>query len=226
MRFFGRDGDESAGGCWTGCMLANGQTLGELAEGLDMTRQPWRSIWPSWRRHNLVATLKRGREKLHFLNPVPIHDLAERWIGKYERTRLAPSATSEEPGRRSESNDRFVYVTYIRTTPEKLWEALTKQSSRALLGRHDARDDLGAGCVLEADGPRRRVADSGRWGEIERPAARHQMAKRVGAGAARGRLFALHIRDRAIRRCREAHRDARDRKAEVQIHRGRVRGGR
>jgi DNA-binding transcriptional ArsR family regulator len=66
----------------------NGQTLGELCEGLDMTRQAVTKHLVILEEANLVATLKRGREKLHFLNPVPIHDIAERWIGKYERTRL------------------------------------------------------------------------------------------------------------------------------------------
>jgi DNA-binding transcriptional ArsR family regulator len=66
----------------------NGQTLGELCEGLKMSRQAVTKHLVILEEANLVATLKRGREKLHFLNPVPIHDIAERWIGKYERTRL------------------------------------------------------------------------------------------------------------------------------------------
>jgi DNA-binding transcriptional ArsR family regulator len=66
----------------------NGQTLGELCEGLDMTRQAVAKHLTILEKANLVAALKRGREKLHYLNPVPIHDIAERWIGKYERTRL------------------------------------------------------------------------------------------------------------------------------------------
>lgn len=66
----------------------NGQTLGELCEGHDMTRQAVTKHLAILEDANLVATQKRGREKLHFLNPVPIHDIAERWIGKYERTRL------------------------------------------------------------------------------------------------------------------------------------------
>ncbi len=66
----------------------NGQTLGELCEGHDMTRQAVTKHLAVLEAANLVATLKRGREKLHYLNPVPIHDIADRWIGKYERTRL------------------------------------------------------------------------------------------------------------------------------------------
>jgi DNA-binding transcriptional ArsR family regulator len=67
----------------------NGQTLGELCEHLDMTRQAVTKHLVILERANLVVTVRRGREKLHYLNPVPIHDIAERWIGKYERHRLA-----------------------------------------------------------------------------------------------------------------------------------------
>lgn len=66
----------------------NGQTLGELCAHLDMTRQAVTKHLALLEDANLVATVWRGREKLHYLNPVPINELAERWIGKYERQRL------------------------------------------------------------------------------------------------------------------------------------------
>ena len=66
----------------------NGQTLGELCEHLDMTRQAVTKHLLLLERANLVAVVWRGREKLHYLNPVPIHEIAERWIGKFERHRL------------------------------------------------------------------------------------------------------------------------------------------
>jgi DNA-binding transcriptional ArsR family regulator len=66
----------------------NGQTLSEMCEGLDMTRQAVTKHLAILEEANLVVTQKRGREKLHYLNPVPINDIAERWIGKYERGRL------------------------------------------------------------------------------------------------------------------------------------------
>ncbi len=66
----------------------NGQTLGELCNGRGMTRQAVTKHLGILEAANLVATEKRGREKLHFLNPVPIQDIADRWIGKYERGRL------------------------------------------------------------------------------------------------------------------------------------------
>src|ERR1700694_76356 len=66
----------------------NGQTLGELCARLDMTRQAVSKHLAILENANLVATMRRGREKLHYLNPVPIHEIAERWIGKFERSRL------------------------------------------------------------------------------------------------------------------------------------------
>jgi DNA-binding transcriptional ArsR family regulator len=66
----------------------NGQTLGQLCEHLDMTRQAVTKHLAILEEANLVAVLWRGREKLHYLNPVPIHEIAERWIGKFERGRL------------------------------------------------------------------------------------------------------------------------------------------
>lgn len=66
----------------------NGQTLGELCTGHDMTRQAVMKHLAILEGANLVVTQKRGREKLHYLNPVPIHEIADRWIGKYERARL------------------------------------------------------------------------------------------------------------------------------------------
>jgi DNA-binding transcriptional ArsR family regulator len=66
----------------------NGQTLGELCESLAMTRQAVTKHLVLLEAANLVATVRRGREKLHYLNPVPIHEIAQRWIGKFERQRL------------------------------------------------------------------------------------------------------------------------------------------
>ncbi len=66
----------------------NGQTLSQLCEYLDMSRQAVTKHLKLLEQANLVVTLWRGREKLHYLNPVPIHEIAERWIGKYERGRL------------------------------------------------------------------------------------------------------------------------------------------
>ena len=66
----------------------NGQTLGELCEHLEMSRQAVTKHLKILEGANLVAAVWRGREKLHYLNPVPIHAISERWINKYERGRL------------------------------------------------------------------------------------------------------------------------------------------
>ncbi len=66
----------------------NGQTLSELCARLDMTRQAVSKHLAILEAANLVATVRRGREKLHYLNPVPIHEIAKRWIGKFEHVRL------------------------------------------------------------------------------------------------------------------------------------------
>lgn len=66
----------------------NGQTLNQLCKGRGMTRQAVTKHLAVLEDANLVVTLKRGREKLHYLNPVPIHRIADRWIGKYDRARL------------------------------------------------------------------------------------------------------------------------------------------
>ena len=66
----------------------NGQTLGQLCAHLDMTRQAVTKHLAVLEEANLVVVVWRGREKLHYVNPVPIHEIAERWIGKFEQGRL------------------------------------------------------------------------------------------------------------------------------------------
>jgi DNA-binding transcriptional ArsR family regulator len=66
----------------------SGQTLGELCTHLDMSRQAVTQHLDLLEGANLVVTTRRGREKLHYLNPVPLHEISERWIAKYERRRL------------------------------------------------------------------------------------------------------------------------------------------
>src|ERR1700755_2119568 len=66
----------------------NGQTLGELCQGLEMTRQAVAKHLAILEEANLVSWRRQGREKLHFINPVPINDLAQRWIAKFERNQL------------------------------------------------------------------------------------------------------------------------------------------
>ena len=67
----------------------DGQTLGQLCEGLDMTRQAVAKHLTILEEANLISWKRHGREKLHFINPVPINEIAERWIRKFERRHLA-----------------------------------------------------------------------------------------------------------------------------------------
>lgn len=66
----------------------NGQTLGQLCENLDMTRQSATQHLEILEEANLISTVRRGREKLHFINPVPLHEVYERWVRKFEQQRL------------------------------------------------------------------------------------------------------------------------------------------
>ena len=67
----------------------NGQTLGDLCQGLDMTRQAVAKHLAVLKGANLVSWRRQGREKLHFINPVPLHEVYERWVRKFERQRLS-----------------------------------------------------------------------------------------------------------------------------------------
>src|SRR5206468_10557321 len=76
---------------------------------------------------NLVTTVRRGREKLHYLNAAPINDIGERWIIRYERERVRALADLKRALEEDSTVEKpsFVYTTYIQTTPERLWQALT-----------------------------------------------------------------------------------------------------
>jgi len=104
----------------------NGQTLRELCAESGMTRQAVTKHLAVLEAAGLVTTVWRGREKLHYLNAAPINEITERWINRYDRERVhaladLKQALEDDPMTRPE----FVYVTYIKTTPEKLWQALT-----------------------------------------------------------------------------------------------------
>ena len=104
----------------------NGQTLQELCSGLDMTRQSVSKHLAVLESANLVTTLWRGREKLHYLNAEPINAITERWINQYDRERVHALADLKSAlEQRPMSSPEFVYTTYIKTTPEQLWQALT-----------------------------------------------------------------------------------------------------
>ncbi|HZE42031.1 MAG TPA: metalloregulator ArsR/SmtB family transcription factor [Stackebrandtia sp.] len=104
----------------------NGQTLTELAAELDMTRQAVTKHLGILEGANLIVTARDGRRKLHYLNAAPINDIADRWMGRYDRARARALADLKHALEDDAmSNTEFVYVTYINTTPQQLWRALT-----------------------------------------------------------------------------------------------------
>lgn len=106
----------------------NGQTLRELCSELDMARQSVSKHLAVLEAADLVSTQRRGREKLHFLNPVPINAIAERWMNRYDRARTSALADLKQALESTpmQTTTPFVYVTYIATTPEQAWTALTE----------------------------------------------------------------------------------------------------
>src|SRR5436190_16973425 len=104
----------------------NGLTLRELCAGLEMARQSVSKHLAVLEAANLVTTVRRGREKLHYLNAAPIDEIGERWITRYERRRVEALADLKRALEEDSTMDTrsFVYTTYIRTTPERLWQAL------------------------------------------------------------------------------------------------------
>jgi DNA-binding transcriptional ArsR family regulator/uncharacterized protein YndB with AHSA1/START domain len=105
----------------------NGQTLRELCAGLEMARQSVSKHLAVLEAANLVTTVRKGREKLHYLNAAPINEMSERWINRYDQERVfaladLKRALEETPMQKPS----FAYTTYIKTTPERLWQALTE----------------------------------------------------------------------------------------------------
>lgn len=107
----------------------NGQTLRELCAGLDMARQSVSKHLAILEAADLITTVRRGREKLHYLNAAPINAIAERWISRYDQHRVHALSDLKRALEGSRMNKpEFVYTTYIRTTPERLWQGLTEPS--------------------------------------------------------------------------------------------------
>ncbi|MEB8336022.1 ArsR/SmtB family transcription factor [Streptomyces endophyticus] len=168
-----------------------GQTLGELCGELDMARQSVSKHLAVLEAAGLVTAVRQGREKLHYLDAAPLNAVADRWLSRYDRHRAAAlddlrTALEEEPPMSDTTPDTgpdsapdgsaatapFVHTSYIRTTPERLWEALTspaftrrywgvafetdwKPGSPMVWLEGDGRTEDPEQVVLEADPPRR-----------------------------------------------------------------------
>ncbi|MGH2848732.1 MAG: ArsR/SmtB family transcription factor [Thermoleophilaceae bacterium] len=107
----------------------DGQTLSALEGRLPMTRFGVMKHLRVLEEAGLVTTRKRGREKLHFLNPVPIRLVHDRWVSKYAEPWAA--ALSGLKHRLEDKTMEKVFEIYIKTTPERLWEAITDEEQRA-----------------------------------------------------------------------------------------------
>src|SRR5437899_6916843 len=107
----------------------DGQTLSALEQRLTMTRFGVMKHLRVLEDAGLVTTKRRGREKLHFLNPVPIRLVHDRWVSKYAEP-WAAMLTGLKKGLEEQTMEK-VFEIYIKTTPERLWEALTNSEMRA-----------------------------------------------------------------------------------------------
>src|SRR5436853_2514998 len=106
----------------------DGRTLSELESALEMTRFGVMKHLRLLEAAGLVVTRKAGREKLHYLNPVPIQLIHDRWVSKYTRPRAAALAAlkQELEGGQTMAAPKQVYQVYIRATPEQVWDAITR----------------------------------------------------------------------------------------------------
>jgi uncharacterized protein YndB with AHSA1/START domain len=150
----------------------DGQTLSALERRLPMTRFGVMKHLRVLEEAGLVTTKKRGREKHHFLNPVPIRLVHDRWVSKYAEPWAA--ALSGLKHNLEEDTMEKVFEIYIKTTPERLWEAITDSGMRQRYSfgvgitsewtpgsgyesSHPSGVDIAAGENLEVDPPRRLV---------------------------------------------------------------------
>ena len=151
---------------------SDGQTLRALEERFDMTRFGVMKHLKQLEEAGLIVTRRQGREKLHYLNPVPIRLVHDRWVSKYAEPWAAGLS---EIKHRLERQMEKVFEIYIRTTPEQLWEAITdpairakynfgtsvhsdwKPGSRLETSHPNAGAPLGEGEILEVDPPNRLV---------------------------------------------------------------------
>ena len=160
---------------------ADGQTLSALEQRFPMTRFGVMKHLRQLEDAGLIVTRRRGREKLHFLNPVPIRLIHDRWVSKYAEPWAAALSDLKQ---NLEKTMEKIFEIYIRTTPERLWQAITDPQIRSKynfgagvtsdwtpgarleMGHPGANSLLGEGEVLEVDPPRKLVHTmTALWGE-------------------------------------------------------------
>jgi uncharacterized protein YndB with AHSA1/START domain/DNA-binding transcriptional ArsR family regulator len=187
----------------------DGQTLSALEGRLPMTRFGVMKHLRVLEQAGLVVTQRRGREKLHFLNPVPIRLVHDRWVSKYAEPWAAGLSDLKHDleGRTMEK----VFEIYIKTTPERLWEAITNPEQRRVYNfgmgiesdwtpgsRYEARsphapDALAAGENLEVEPPRRLVQSfDALWGDDVRAEATSRVTWEIEPVGDSCRLTVVH----------------------------------
>ncbi len=136
----------------------DGQTLRELCERVEMARQSLTQHLDILEQAGLVSVLRRGRERVHFINPAPIHDIEQRWISVFDRPRLDVIGAIKKQAEEFAMNTtmpNYVYVTYIRASAEQVWQALTQADVTARFWGHENVSDWQPGSSWEhrrADG--------------------------------------------------------------------------
>ena len=141
----------------------SGQTLTELCASLNMARQSATQHLDLLVQAGLVVVVRRGRERLHYLNPAPIHEIGERWISAYDAPRLAALSAIRDRAEEHMVTDTattiptYVYVTYIRASAEQVWKALTDADVTAQYWHHSNVSDWKVGSAWE----HRRIDGSG-----------------------------------------------------------------
>ena len=129
---------------------ADGQTLGQLCGQLEMARQSVTQHLAALEEANLISTVRRSREKLHYLNPVPIYDIQQRWLAPFEQPRLRELAAIKDSAEQNMTDKPdFVYVTYIESTPERVWHALTDADLTAAYWGHSNVSDWQPGSTWQ-----------------------------------------------------------------------------
>jgi uncharacterized protein YndB with AHSA1/START domain/DNA-binding transcriptional ArsR family regulator len=169
----------------------DGQTLGELCERADMTRFGVMKHLRVLERAGLIVSEREGREKRHYLNRVPIRRIHDRWVSRYTEPMAAALSRLKTALEEAMSDSKLVYEIYIRTTPDKLWRALTEpEFTRQYFHGTEIRSKLKKGEpflntlpdgtkmvdgeVLECDPPNRLVHT---WRVHWDPALSHELSK-------------------------------------------------
>lgn len=131
----------------------NGQTLRELCERVAMARQSVTQHLDILERAGLVTVLRRGRERVHYINPAPIHEIEQRWLSVFDKPRLdvlrSIKKQAEEYAMSTTTIPNYVYVTYIHATAEQVWRALTEADLTAQYWGHENVSDWKKGSSWE-----------------------------------------------------------------------------